>query len=288
MFRTFTVILLVAFAGCTTSEGTRRADEAPQRSLMGLDDEPLTDIWKDWTPATGPSTPTFAIRPTAFDYWQITDAEYIDVAWASLFSLLSEARTQAPGRYDETFRTLMTVLEEEMAEGERRLDFTFLVSSPTAPTQWEGLAVRFWREFPSGATPSVSLLMRRPERGAETPDEISVWFFSGFEEADSMTMKLSHDGGWRATAADGIVWETTRDLDGEPDTVATVAVHTFWTGFTDKAYVENPFERREEAKPTPESQPMALGLEIGDRQIEQVFTGSVFAPRLTTFPAKSP
>lgn len=281
-------LLVVSTVGCTTPQGARRGDGAPQRSLIGLDDEPLTDVWKEWTPAGGPSTPRFDVAPTAFDYWQITDAGYIDVAWAALFSMLSEARTQTPGEYGETFRTLMTVLEEDMAEGERRLDVTFLVSDPAAPSQWEGLAVRFWREFPSGAAPSVSLLLRRPEGGPETPTEIAIWFFSGFEEAASMTMKLEQADGWRAHAADGIVWTTPRGLDGEPDTVAAVAVQTFWTSFTGKAYVENPFDRREEPTPTPTPQPTALGLQVGDRQIEQVFTGSVFAPRLTNFPPRQP
>jgi hypothetical protein len=100
-----------------------------------------------------------------------------------------------------------------------------------------------------------------------------------------MTMQLSRgDAGWRATGSEGIVSDARRDLDGEPAAVVAVALTTFWAPFIGPAYVESPFERREKPSETAGPQPVALGLEVDDRQIEQVFTDSVFAPRLTDFP----
>lgn len=252
---------------------------------MGLDEEQLTDVWKDWTPNEESAMPDLSASATAFDYWQVTDEEYLETVWAAFFALLSEARSMvSPADYDPTFRMLMTVLEPEIAAGPRRLDITFIAAKSGSEVLWEGVAFRLWRELPSGATPAVSILLRRSEGGAESPDEALVWFHSGYDEASSMSMRLAHErGNWEMFSGPGIATTAGTAMDGEADALGAVLLQSFWAPIVGSAYLETPIEVREKREPTPAPLPVAAGLELGDRDIEQVFSDSVFAPRLTTF-----
>ena len=252
---------------------------------MGADEAPLTDVWRDWQPAIGPSTPVeFAAQASAFDYWQITDEAYLEEAWTAMFAMLTEFRAQSRGSYDETFRTLMTVLEGD--EGSRRFDVTFVVSRPGAEPMWEGLVARVYRELPDGGAPGVSVLLRRPEGAGDEPAAMTLWLFSGFSEAPSLTVALDRAGAnWSARVAPGITLRTPEALADDETLVATVLQETFWRRLVGRNYMESDISRRDAIEPTPGPQPVAAGLELGDRDIEQVFSDSVFAPRLTDFPA---
>lgn len=253
---------------------------------MGADDRPLTAVWSQWTAADGPSTP-FALPATAsaFDYWQVTDQDFIDDAWGAIFAVVGQIRSLAPPQYSETFRTLMTVLEE--SEGPRRLDLTFATSRPSTGRMWEGIIVRVYRELPSGAAPGVAVLLRRWEGGAAEPESVSVWFYSGFVEAPSLSATFEPTGNtWSTRLGPGVTLERGELIEHDSKVLATVLTQTFWQPFAGTAYMETKLARRDAPIPTPPAQPVAGGLELGDRDIDQVFSDSVFAPRLTIFPSK--
>lgn len=254
--------------------------------MIGLDDEPLTDEWKDWTPTGTPATPRqIAQSATAFDYWQITDPAYEEQAWSALFAILGEVRSEAPADYNKTFRMIMTVLEPGASEGLRFVDVTFLVSKVDADTSWEGLAVRIWRELPSGATPAVSVLLRRSPRSPDIPSDLFLWVHSDFAETPSYTLRMRvASGQWTQVWAKGISMTPTEQFEGEGKVLSAIMEQTFWAPFTGSAYLETPVSYRDEANAEQTRLPIALGATLGDRDIDQVFSDSVFAPRLTQFP----
>lgn len=276
----------LALTGCKTSTATS-ADAAQNdgRSML-WDDKPLTAQWRSWTPSDAPSTPpALADGATAFDFWQVTDEPFREDAWAALFGVLTEARTIAPDDAADTFRMLMTVLEPENPEGIAHLDATFFAARPGQP-MFEGVAWRMWRELPSGATPGVTVWLRRASGGAELPTEATLWLYGGFEETRSLTLRVSADA-W--LAADGIVTHATTAVEGgEPRLMHDILQMRFWKPVVGSAYLDTAIRRRESPTQTPPQQPVALGLALGDRDIEQVFSDSVFAPRFTLFPTKQP
>ncbi len=287
----FVALLLSALSvgvGCSSAPKSSDPVVNEGGTLIGLDDDRLTAIWENWTPSEGPSTPSYSSRATAFDYWQITDADYIDTAWAAVFAVVQFARNETDPAFEDTYRTLMTVLEDD-TEGERRFDLTFVAAAPGSNTSWEGVIARVYREKANGAAPGIAVELRRPEGGAQTPTSANVWFFSSYAEARSVTLDVDKAaGGWDGTFAEGIVREGTRPLDADPAIVAVVLQQVFWTPFVASSYMDTTVERRDVPLPTPRPHPVAAGLELGDRDIDQVYSDTVFPPRLTAFPVAVP
>lgn len=285
MAKTALLTLILLFSACKTTAPS--VADGPQRQMLGLGDEPLAADWLEWTPQQQTSTPTsLADDATAFDYWQITDEAKREEAWAAIFGLLGEVRRVAPREYDTTFRMLMTVLEPGTDEGAQHLDATFFAARPGTSSMFEGVGWRLWRELPSGATPGVTVWLRRYEASAERPTEAFVWFYGGFDEAKSLTLRFDGTNGWAMTVGDGIITTPSTAMKGESRLLEGIIVGTFWQPIIGSQYLETDVERRERTTPTPAQQPTALGLPLGDRDIDQVFSDSVFAPRLTLFPAK--
>ena len=253
---------------------------------MGAQNEPR-DTWRDWTPQaqTQSSPQSFDAQATAFDYWQVTDEGQREAAWAAIFGVLSEVRQNAPADYEPTLRMLMTVLEPEPEGAPVRLDATFVAARPGSKAPFEGVGWRLWRELPSGAAPSVTILLSRSAVGPREPDTAVVWLFGGYEEARSLSVQLDGRSGWVMKLGDGIGVDTTTELSGEGALLSQILRTTFWDPVVSNAYLETSLERRETPEPTPPQHPTALGLSLGDRDIDQVFTESVFAPRLTIYPS---
>ena len=279
------LLVLVVLITMSCKASAPLAEDAADRQLFG--GEPLAADWLEWHPHQQPSTPSeLADESTAFDYWQVTDAAYRDEAWAAIYGLLSEARRLAPRDYDPTFRMLMTVLEPDPAAGPQQLDVTFFAAKRGTHAMFEGVGWRLWRELPSGATPAVTVWMRRYESGSEGPSEAIVWFYGGFDEAKSLTLRFDGRNNWAMSFADGIATTASTPASGEAQLLRGILLNTFWQPIIGSAYLETTVEKREETTVTPAQQPVALGLPLGDRDIDQVFTDSVFAPRLTLFPTK--
>lgn len=277
------VLVLLTGTACRTGKPAPTPSD-DDRELMGLADRPLTAMWESWTPSDQMSTPpALTTTAAAFDYWQISDEAVIDEAWIAISAVVSNVRNDTAPLYDDTFRTLMTVLEEN--EGPRRLDVTFVVSQRDAARPWEGILVRVYREMPDGASPGVSLLLRRRAGGPDAPRDARVWFFSGFEEAPSVSLSLARrDDQWLAHISEGVVLEASQRVNLDASVVAAVLTQTFWTPYTGNAYLEFNAARQTEHLATPATHPLSAGIPLGDRDIEQVFSDSVFAPRLTGFP----
>lgn len=279
----FLLAFIVLFGACKTTAPS--TGEGTDRRLFG--DDPLQADWQEWTPQDARSTPAqLADVATAFDYWQVTDETQLEEAWAAIYGVLTEVRRVAPREYDPTFRMLMTVLEPQMNEEKAHLDTTFFAARPGTSRMFEGVSWRLWRELPSGATPGVTVWMRRQEAGSERPREIFVWFYSGFEEAESLTLHLDGTRDWAMTVQGGIVTAAKTPMQGEARLLSGILLQTFWQPVIGSSYLETPIQKREPTIDTPPQQPVALGLALGDRDIDQVFTDSVFAPRLTLFPTK--
>ena len=284
--RAFLILVAVTLAACASSRGGA-ANSGPQRALLGSADDPLQADWQNWTPQNVRSTPpTLDGTATAFDYWQVTDLAQHEAAWAAIFGLLGEVRRTAPREYESTLRMLMTVLEPD-PKAPAQLDATFFAARPGSAIEFEGVGWRLWRELPSGAAPSVTVFLRRDPRGADTPDQAMVWLFGGFDEAPSLTVRLDGVNAWRTTLADGIADHADTPIDAESALLEAILRDTFWSPVVGPSYIETPIERRQTLQQTPPQQPRALGLMLGDRDIDQVFTNSVFAPRMTLFPTSS-
>lgn len=285
MLRALYILSALLLTACATTgaSGTSTAD-GPSRAMLGLDDEPLTAQWREWTPVATLSTPDLNGAATAFDYWQVTDEAFIEEAWAAIFGVLHEARAVAPRAMNDTFRMLMTVLEPQNPEGTAHLDATFFASQRGAQPAFEGVAWRLWRELPSGATPGVTVWLQRQPGGSDQSTAANVWLYGGFAETDSLTVTLAEDG-WKLS--NGLVARgMTPTEHGEPALLHDILRSTFWRPVTGPAYIETTLARREEAAQTPQQQPIALGLVLGARDIDQVFNDSVFVPRFTLFPTK--
>jgi len=274
---------IFALTACKNQPPTR--GEGTERQLFG--DDPLAADWQEWTPRDTSSTPgTLSDHSTAFDYWQVTDNGHREEAWAAIYGVLSEVRRVAPKDYDTTFRMLMTVLEPAEADGSQQLDATFFAARPGTAPMFEGVGWRLWRKLPSGATPSVTVWMRRYEADPEYPAEAYIWFYGGFEESKSMTLHLDGSQNWAMRVSSGIGTGPETPIAGESQLLRGILIATFWEPIIGPQYLETTIEKREKTLETPTQQPTAMGLPLGDRDIDQVFTDSVFAPRLTLFPAK--
>lgn len=281
-------LLLVALLLTACRTPATPASRGTDRAMLGSDDRPLAADWLAWTPSDAVSTPaSLGDDTTAFDYWQVTDPAQLESAWAAVFGVLGEVRRVTPPEYDATLRMLMTVLEPSTADGALHLDATFFAARPGKSPMFEGVAWRIWREMPSGATPGVTVYLRRFEGTAEQPSQALVWFYGGFAEAKSLSLRLITNAATTQMAlGDGIAASPTTPTPGEGTLVREILQQTFWQPFIGSAYLETPIERRDPTQPTPAQQPAALGLALGDRDIDQVFSDSVFAPRLTLFPAR--
>lgn len=272
------MLMLILAASCATSSATTsdttRAPNAPNRTLMGLEDDPI-DVWSAWTPmAQVDSVPTsFKEQALAFDFWRIDDEPFRQQAWESTFTVLSILRQQA--LEDEAITSAITLLMStfDPAYPNTEVDVTFVLDKNHG--SWEGVLVRLWMPYEQ-TTIGTSLFLRRLSDGRPSPEDITIWGITGFEENRGFMATLEREGSLFITS----------DMEGQsPPHQANLSRAVFalletslWTPLTGNAYVEARME--EDPKPTPQGFEAAAGLDLREREIEEMFTDSVFPPRI--------
>lgn len=249
---------------------------------MGLDDAPLTEVWADWTPADHPPTPALAGQADAFDHWEIRDEAFVEATWASIFGVLDTMRRTAPADQEEAFRTLLTVLEPGWSSTPLLVDVTFVVTPAQTERQWEGTLLRIARTLPNGLQPTVSVLSTRRPGDPPTPRRITVWLSPGANEAPAFSRHLirRQDASWGMFHTDGLTLEGGALVD-VPDSalIAQILVEASWRRFALDQYVSSAHTD------TPAGGAPPGGLVTADRSIDQVFSDTAFAPRITDFPS---
>lgn len=276
----YALIVLFVFgaSACATTQSSP-ADASDSR-MLGLGDEPQRPIWEGWTPAPAPSLSVETREPLeAFDFWHIDDPAYVESAWATLSTLLDSVRRHTADDGMRQGATLMLEALEPDRGNELRVDATFYVTE-----RREGVAVRFSRVFDSGGSASVVALLDRRADGGTDPDRIRVFASPGFEQPSGFEVALAKNGqDWGSTlrrskaatpAATGVVREAPLYAD--------VLAAQLWEPLTGNAYADGDLQAGAPGEVIGPFLP-ALGLDVGDRQIERVFTNSVFTPRMDGF-----
>ena len=288
--QTIIAVAAAVLTGCASATPERTAETTGRTSdgaLLKLHEEPYRPVWADWTPA-GPTQATpegleGAVR--AFDYWEVDDTRVIEEVWGAIFPVLDNLRgsVEADGRRQTLDLMLAAIEPGQRQERATRMDLTFLVSAGDRP--FEGFACRLYRPLDDGATPAVTLLLLRDPSGSERPGRIVLWAAPGFEEPAAMTADFRRRAeGWSQRTSGGLTLpddspaETYEELpDGK--LIAGVLTNGVWKRFAGKAYLESPQSGARSERARPEGIAEALGLEVGDRSIDQVFSGTVFPPR---------
>lgn len=281
------VILLTLFltACASTPSPTGSSD------LMGLDDPQVEAAWAKWTPAPHDAVPQgFVDEVVAFDYWQIDSKEVVDEAWSGVSALLDYLRRDG---LDDAQRDTVTALLQALDSDEAIMDVTFLVSLD-ADRAAEGLVVRIYRrleetaEDEPAATASVAVYLERPEQPSAGFERAVMWATAGFDEPRPFTVSLERaDGQWGVRKFDDAVYPTPADqgssIEGAAELAPDIFERAFWTPFVGSAFVEA-IPRAEDHAPTPLPIEPALGLELRERQLEEVYRDTVFPPRMDTDP----
>jgi hypothetical protein len=273
----FLVAWLTACAGSPAPvQDTGRDPNAPNRTLIGLEDDPV-DVWKDWTASSTVASvpealPSLAV---AFDFWRIGDEPFRREAWEVVFTVLSTMRTLADADMAEAMTLLMSAYDPAYAGAE--VDVTFVVDRSRS---WEGLLIRLWTPF-EDTTLGTTVLLRRHADGPHRPLDILVWGVTGFEDNRGFTAHLEDNG--TLGLWPGVVWP-----DAPPKTeeqvskiVWLVFVESLWKPLTGNAYIESTLMTDGEGSKGFEE---AAGLERRERLIEEVFSNSVFPPRIGDLP----
>lgn len=284
--------LILPFAGCATSSApSGSAEGSPTTSdgaLLTLAGDSSGPSWQNWDPRTRErSTPERiggVVR--AFDYWEIDDGAVIDDIWSGLFPVLDglRARSQSESQR-KSAQLLLEAIEPDRGDRATRMDLTFLVSSSKA-NRFEGFACRLYRRL-SGVdvTPAVTILFLRDPGQRASPDEIWVWGAPGFAEPDPITAFYRRDeSGWKRAMVTGLSFPETGErpeLSGgrAGKLVARVLTESIWNRFAGKAYLKSPNSGAKSDFANPNALPRALGLEVQDRSVRQVYSGTEFPPR---------
>jgi hypothetical protein len=276
-------LLLTACASAPTPTGSS--------NLMGLDDSQVEAAWAQWTPAPHSGVPQgFVDEVVAFDYWQIDSAEVVDEAWSGMSALLDYLRRDG---LDDAQRDTVTALLQALDSDRAIMDVTFVVSLD-ADRAAEGLVVRIYRrleetsEDEPGATASVAVYLERPEQPSAGFERAVMWAAAGFEQPRPFTVSLERaDGDWSVRKFDDALYPTPADdatsIDGAAELASDIFERAFWTPFVGPAFVEA-IPRAEDEAPTPAPIEPALGLELRERQLEEVYRDTVFPPRMDTTP----
>lgn len=270
---------LMGLVGCATPASG--PVDTSDSQMLGLGEAPARPVWEDWEPARVQPLSDQLLEPmAAFDYWQLDDPEFVEMAWAPVSTLLDSVRRQST---DEAVRDSATLMLEalEPGEGSRVLvDATFYVTE-----RREGVAVRFLWDDDGGGSAAVVVLLDRSAEGPTRPDRIRLFASPGYQQPSPFVVQLVRDSaGWAATL-DAEAAEATRSLAGESDEsglYADVLTTQLWAPLTGTDYA-SASRRTDDPQPVPSPFREALGLEVGDRDIDRVFTNSVFTPRMDGF-----
>ncbi len=277
-----TLLLTLLLTACSTT-----SNSTGDSSLMGLEDGPAKAVWADWSPSEKADVvpEMFVEQVVAFDYWQIESDETREQAWTGVSALLDYLRRESlsEGQAD-TATALLQALDSDQA----RMDVTYVVALD-ADRPAEGLVVRVFRELDdAGAVPAVAIYLERREDAGAGYEDAVMWSSAGFEEAEPFTLALGRaDGAWSAQLIDGVAYPVSEPTDAPLDEAAQLAANIFerrfWQPFTGASFVEAT-PRAEDQRALPAPLEPALGLEVRDRQIEEVYRDTVFPPRMDTTP----
>ena len=296
MLLTRFVLLAVGFVlvagGCATGGAPgeasgSRTGRTSDGALLTLHDQDHGPVWGEWEPAEGrPVRPAeLGGRVQAFDYWQVDDAEVVEEVWAALFPVLDAVRGDVDRRGRRNgFDLILEALEPAGGERGTRMDLTFLVSR-SEEAKFEGFACRLYRRLDAGATPAVTVLFLRRPDAATTPGRIVVWTAPRFREAESVTAIFERvESQWSRRLMEGLRFP---DFDADEGAsggesgrlAARVLTRAIWKRFAGRAYLESSQSGRRSEEPNPEGVAEALGLEVVDRRIAQVYSNTEFPPR---------
>jgi hypothetical protein len=285
------LILSACATACATSNGT-----SGDSTLMGLDDRPAKAVWEDWTPepnnqSTDHLVPqVFIDQVVAFDYWQIGDDEFVNEGWTGVSAVLDYVRREGLSEaQDNTATLLLQALDSRQPPEKTLMDVTYVVSLDQDEQLSEGLVVRVYAPLEDkGVTPGAAIYLGRDVGSAGGFDRAVVWAVPGFAEAEAFTVDLEKtDAGWSAHRVGGAVYpadeaalpdERVSSLDSANELTREILTTRFWEPLTQVGYVEaKPMAEGETGLP-PRLQP-ALGMELRERQLEEIYSDTVFPPR---------
>ncbi|MFU8803425.1 MAG: hypothetical protein ACNA8W_06425 [Bradymonadaceae bacterium] len=282
--------VLVMSSACTSAPATgpelERDPNAPSRGLMGLDDGPPIDVWRDWTPKSEVHSVPAALgdEATAFDFWRIDDDAFREQAWGAIFTTLGILRQEARG--DDTIEEAATLLMASIdpSDSTVELDATFVHGQGTADREgdWEGILIRIWTPVES-TTAGASLLLERFADGPESPSQITLWAVTGFEENPGFTARFGSPRTRAALSLSHGLQRTEAPEDTHPlehaELVWTILEESLWKPLIHSAYLESQIRTGDDTSPAGFEK--AAGLELREREIEEMFSGSVFPPRIS-------
>jgi hypothetical protein len=267
---TILLVCLIGASACATRP-TEPVD-ASDSAMLGLGEEPKTPVWETWEPSPKPSVSEGALAGLhAFDYWQLSDPEFVESAWAPLSTLLDAVRRRSE---DDRVRDGATLMLEALEPGETSdfvVDATFYVTS-----RREGVGLRFLHALEDGGSASVLVLMSRSAGASSAPDSIDVIAKPGYAEPSGFSVSLQRaDGAWSASV-------TTGEAIEQADLYSGVLISQVWESLTGNSYTSARL-RADSTRAMPAPFRPAIGLEVSDRDIDRVFSDSVFTPRMDDF-----
>ena len=280
MNRAFIIFALIC-AACSGPQQSEPSGDS-SRKMLGVDDPVrASDLWGEWTAEPNYALPTdFEKRSAVFDYWAIEDDNQKEEHWAAMFSILDFLRSDA--RLDDTKRLSLSSLMASLEGSDTQFDATFLVSRSSS-NRWEGVVTRFAREVRGGreqraGLSTITVFLERAEGEGDAFSRVWIWAQPGFLETPPFTLFID-----RATGKSAVQSGVTQTRATDADTPSMRAVldlltASVWKPMTFGGYVET--EHHDAAPPLLDA---SLGMQVGDRDIDQVYSDTVFPPRFTNF-----
>jgi hypothetical protein len=282
------ILLLALLPACATSSAS-----GGNSGLMGLDDEPATAVWEDWTaePAQGLVPQAFVDDVVAFDYWQIGDDAFVSQGWTGVSALLDYVRREGLAEaQDNTVTLLLQALDSRQPPDKTMMDVTYVVSLDQNLQPTEGLVVRVYAPLTDrGVTPGAAIYLSRIAGSGAGFDQAILWAVPAFEQARAFTLTIEKtDAGWSAHRVGAAVYPAdeaalqatkTRSLDGANELIREIFSTRFWDPLTRVGFVEAK-EAATEEMALPTGIEPALGLEVRERQLEEIYADTVFPPRV--------
>ena len=272
-------VVLLGAAGCATPPAG--PVDTSDSEMLGLQEGPARPVWEDWEPVQVAALPDEILEPmAAFDYWQLDDPDFVELAWAPVSTLLDSVRRLSD---DEAVQNSATLMLESLEPGDGSgvlVDATFYVTEDR-----EGVAIRFLRENEGGGSASVVVLLDRGATGATSPNRIRLFASPGYAQPSAFSVILARNSaGWGATLYPGYLpkADTSGPEIDQADLYADVLTAQLWTPLTGTDYA-SATRRSDDPQPIPSTFRRALGLDVDDRDIARVFTNSVFTPRMDDF-----
>jgi hypothetical protein len=270
------LFFVVCASACATTPG--EPVDASGSAMLGLAEKPKHPVWEDWAPDPSVSMDNDVLAPMqAFDYWQLNHSDYVEASWAAVSTLIDSVRRQSG---DQSVRDAATLMLEALEPGEASdvlVDATFYVTEAR-----EGVALRFLRELEGGGSASFVLMLDRSAGDAPEPDRIRMFAAPGFAEPEGFEVAMRRGSNAWAAKTRASTEDAGRATIDEADLYASVLISQVWRPLTGNAYASATM-RRAEVVELPSPFRAALGLEVGDRAIDRVFTNSVFTPRMDDF-----